>query len=498
MLRAVGLGARQDAVARARRRQDPRQPAHPGPHRHRSRPPARRDQRARSRASRAEQAKTQVDGARFRWAATASPTSSAASARSCCRTRRPTSTGATRAGRRRPDQGCCSPWSLLAMSVMRKMLLAVSTNAVAARARDARRRSSAGRCRRFMPGERLEDAMAAAGAQKRRASTRSSRKLGENLTTRRRSRRGHAALPRRARQGEGAPGSTRRSRSSRRSSASISTRTLLAQSAAAGRARASSAATSSGSTWRARPTSIRRSSCSAARARRSPRIGIALQAYLYRTPKDVESARPARAGDPPRQGRVSRAARRRAIRRRPTSTRTSTRCACRLLADDAQKAGALLHIATHDPALVDRLTAVSSTSSSVPTSAYEFAMLYGIQRPLQQRLVAGGPAAARAHQLRRVLVPVVHAPARRAARERLVRDSNDVRIGTGSGSREQRIRCLEPAARPGDQQSRRCMDSSELLISCKDVDERMRAEVRHDISLEAEPRAQVHPRVPAV
>ena len=41
---------------------------------------------------------------------------------------------------------------------------------------------------------------------------------------------------------------------------------------------------------------------------RSPRIGIALQAYLYRTKDDVESLVPLGVGDPARQGRLSRAA----------------------------------------------------------------------------------------------------------------------------------------------------------------------------------------------
>ena len=54
----------------------------------------------------------------------------------------------------------------------------------------------------------------------------------------------------------------------------------------------------------------------------------------------------------------------------------------RLMADDAQKAGVLLHIATHDIALADRLNAWIA-ANQVPTSAYEFAMLYGIQREQQ-------------------------------------------------------------------------------------------------------------------
>ena len=63
--------------------------------------------------------------------------------------------------------------------------------------------------------------------------------------------------------------------------------------------------------------------------------------------------------------------------------------ACRLLGAEAVAAGGLLHIATHDPALVDRLQAFIATHR-VPRPAYEFAMLYGIQRPLQTRLVEAG------------------------------------------------------------------------------------------------------------
>jgi proline dehydrogenase len=65
------------------------------------------------------------------------------------------------------------------------------------------------------------------------------------------------------------------------------------------------------------------------------------------------------------------------------------RLACRLLGADAVNAGGLLHIATHDPTLVARLQTFIA-GHNVPRSAYEFAMLYGIQRPLQIRLVMAG------------------------------------------------------------------------------------------------------------
>jgi len=121
---------------------------------------------------------------------------------------------------------------------------------------------------------------------------------------------------------------------------------------------------------------------------RSPLIGIALQAYLYRTEKDIESLIPLGAAirivkgaylEPPSVAYPKKA---------DVDENFYTLC-CRLLADDAQKAGGLLHIATHDPVLVDRLVSFIDRHK-VPARAYECAMLYGIQRPLQQRLVRAG------------------------------------------------------------------------------------------------------------
>jgi proline dehydrogenase len=120
----------------------------------------------------------------------------------------------------------------------------------------------------------------------------------------------------------------------------------------------------------------------------SPRVGLALQAYLYRTAKDVESLVPLGSAirlvkgaylEPPSV----------AYPKKADVDQNFYALACRLLAEDAQRAGGLLHIATHDPRLADRL-ATFIDEHRVPKSAYEYAMLYGIQRPLQQRLVAAG------------------------------------------------------------------------------------------------------------
>jgi len=121
---------------------------------------------------------------------------------------------------------------------------------------------------------------------------------------------------------------------------------------------------------------------------RSPRVGIALQAYLYRTAADVESLIPLGAAirlvkgaylEPPSI----------AYPKKADVDENFYTLACRLLSAEARQAGGLLHIATHDPRLVDRLAAFID-QHNVPSAAYEYAMLYGIQRALQQRLVQAG------------------------------------------------------------------------------------------------------------
>jgi len=120
----------------------------------------------------------------------------------------------------------------------------------------------------------------------------------------------------------------------------------------------------------------------------SPRVGVALQAYLYRTAQDVESLVPLGAAVRLVKGAYLEPASV-AYPKKADVDENFYRLSCRLLAADAQRAGGLLHIATHDAVLADRLTAFID-QQRVPTSAYGFAMLYGIQRQLQQRLVHSG------------------------------------------------------------------------------------------------------------
>ena len=121
---------------------------------------------------------------------------------------------------------------------------------------------------------------------------------------------------------------------------------------------------------------------------RSPLVGIALQAYLYRTAQDIESLLPLGSAirlvkgaylEPPTI----------AFPRKADVDANFYTLACRLLRADAQQSGTLLHIATHDPRLIERLNAFI-VAERVPQSAYEYAMLYGIQRSLQARLARDG------------------------------------------------------------------------------------------------------------
>jgi proline dehydrogenase len=121
---------------------------------------------------------------------------------------------------------------------------------------------------------------------------------------------------------------------------------------------------------------------------KTARIGIALQAYLYRTEKDVEDLIPLGSAirivkgaylEPPSV----------AFPKKSDVDENFYKLCTRLMQPDARQAGCLLHIATHDVSLIDRLSAYIE-QSQVPRSAYEFAMLYGIQRGQQQRLARQG------------------------------------------------------------------------------------------------------------
>ena len=125
------------------------------------------------------------------------------------------------------------------------------------------------------------------------------------------------------------------------------------------------------------------------RARAGSRfVGIALQAYLYRTEKDIEDLLPLGSAIRLVKGAYLEPATI-AFPKKADVDENFYKLSCRMLRGDALQAGTLLHIATHDPALVDRLASFID-QHLVPKSAYEYAMLYGIQRPLQEQLVRAG------------------------------------------------------------------------------------------------------------
>jgi proline dehydrogenase len=121
---------------------------------------------------------------------------------------------------------------------------------------------------------------------------------------------------------------------------------------------------------------------------RTPRVGIALQAYLYRTEKDVESLIPLGAAIRIVKGAYLESPEV-AFPKKSDVDENYFKLCTRLLSPDSHKLGSLLHIATHDITLADRLAAYIK-QQAVPSSAYEFAMLYGIQRGQQARLAREG------------------------------------------------------------------------------------------------------------
>lgn len=117
-------------------------------------------------------------------------------------------------------------------------------------------------------------------------------------------------------------------------------------------------------------------------------VGVALQAYLHRTAADLESLIPLGCAirmvkgayqEPPEV----------AMPKKADVDESFFRLSARLLDDDARRAGCHVTIATHDRNLIGRLIAAAG-QRGVGKDGYEFAMLYGIQRAEQQRLVAAG------------------------------------------------------------------------------------------------------------
>ena len=113
-----------------------------------------------------------------------------------------------------------------------------------------------------------------------------------------------------------------------------------------------------------------------------------LQACLYRTEADLESLLPLGAAIRLVKGAYLEP-RSIAFPKKADVDENFYKLACRALDEGTSHAGALLHVATHDERLIERLARFID-GRRVSTRAYEYAMLYGIQRPLQQRLARSG------------------------------------------------------------------------------------------------------------
>jgi proline dehydrogenase len=272
------------------------------------------------------------------------------------------------------------------MSVMRRVLLAGSTNRWL-RERATKTAFVRASVSRFMPGERIEDALRAAGELKQQGIRSILTKLGENLarveeaeevTT-------HYldVLDRIAASGLDAQISIKPTQLGLDFDRALCERNLDRL--------VDRAEQRNGFVWIDMESSpyVDPTLALFRRARaKTARIGVALQAYLYRTAQDVESLVPLGAAI-----RIVKGAYLElpdvAFPKKSDVDENFYKLCTRLVALDARRFGAVLHIATHDVALADRLTTYIA-QHDVPASAYELAMLYGIQRGQQLRLAREG------------------------------------------------------------------------------------------------------------
>jgi proline dehydrogenase len=125
------------------------------------------------------------------------------------------------------------------------------------------------------------------------------------------------------------------------------------------------------------------------RARKAhPNVGVCVQAYFYRTAKDVEALISIGASVRLVKGAYNEPAEI-AFPRKKNVDENYFALAQNLLAPEARKAGVRAAIATHDRALIRRIS-VWAASQGIARSEVEFQMLYGIQRAEQLRLAREG------------------------------------------------------------------------------------------------------------
>ena len=119
-----------------------------------------------------------------------------------------------------------------------------------------------------------------------------------------------------------------------------------------------------------------------------PNLGICLQSYLHRTPKDVEDLLPLGPGIRLVKGAYAEPADV-AMPDKKDVDRAFYELSVRMLQPDAREAGLRLGVGTHDGALI-RQIAQWADEAGLPKDAYEVQMLYGISTDLQRQLAREG------------------------------------------------------------------------------------------------------------
>lgn len=117
-------------------------------------------------------------------------------------------------------------------------------------------------------------------------------------------------------------------------------------------------------------------------------VGVCLQSYLYRTPQDLERVIAASGGVRLVKGAYREPATV-AFPRKADVDAAFLALARRMLTPDALAAGFDAVFGTHDRRMIDAIRTHAQTTG-VPQGAYEFAMLYGIERGVQQQLLQEG------------------------------------------------------------------------------------------------------------
>ena len=152
--------------------------------------------------------------------------------------------------------------------------------------------------------------------------------------------------------------------------------------------------------------------------RAHPNVGICLQAYLKRTPKDLRRLLPLEPAVRIVKGAYDEPA---AIAyRRRSDVDAAYQALALVLADAARDGHARCALGTHDSGLVERIATFAETAGVPRASARG---PHALRDPGPRAGPAPGRGLPRVHadRVRGVLVPVVHAPAGRAAGERALR-----------------------------------------------------------------------------